>query len=183
MNAGRTQEEKNKNFVALLEKININPRDGLKEFYDEYGKLIACTANIFFKNDFVVNEIVNDVLVKVWEKAKTVVEIDNPEGWIYVITANCAKSLLRKRRFLSLKESIVDERDRIQEFIDQDSFHFMIKDLSKIEQQIVIHRCVSQFTFEEIGRLLGKKTSTISSIFYRAMEKIKEKIKKFAKDA
>ena len=172
---GETQQ---KEFSELLEKINANSKDGLREFYEKYGKLIACTAAIFFKNQFLVDEIVNEVLIKIWKKSKYDCKIDNPKGWIYVITANCAKSLLRKRRFLSLKESMVDSKDGIQEFIDRDSFYFMLKDLSEIEKQIIIHRCVSKFTFEEIAEILGKRTSTISSMFYRAMDKIKEKIEK-----
>ena len=130
MKSERVQGETGKDFVALLERMRENPHDGLKEFYERYGKLITCTAAIFFKNAYTVNEIVNEVLIKVWKKSKTVSKIDNPEGWIYVITANCAKSLLRRRKFLSLKESMVDKRDGIQEFIDEDSFYFMIKDLS-----------------------------------------------------
>lgn len=170
-------------FFELLQKINKNQHDGLQEFYEKYGKLITCTASIFFKNTFIVNEIVNDVLIKIWKKSKNPTAIDNPEGWIYVITANCARSLLRKRRDLPLKESIEDKKDGIQEFIDLDSFYFLINGLSKVEQQIIIHRCVSNYTFEEIAEILGKKTSTVSSIFYRSMDKIKEKIKKFTKNA
>ena len=85
---GETQQ---KEFSELLEKINANSKDGLREFYEKYGKLIACTAAIFFKNQFLVDEIVNEVLIKIWKKSKYDCKIDNPKGWIYVITANCAK--------------------------------------------------------------------------------------------
>ncbi|MBQ8429529.1 MAG: sigma-70 family RNA polymerase sigma factor [Clostridia bacterium] len=176
---GTTKEE----FFGLLQKINNNPHDGLQEFYEKYSKLITNTASIFFKNKFVINEVVNDVLIKIWKKSKKPCVIEKPEGWIYIITANCAKSLLRRRRYMPLEETIKDKKDGIQDFIDLDSFYFMIKDLSQAEQQIIIQRCVSSFTFEEIAEIVGKKTSTVSSTFYRSMDKIKEKIKKFTKDA
>ena len=183
MKARGLQRTTKEEFFTLLQKINSDPHEGLREFHEKYGKLITCTASIFFKNTFAVNEVVNDVLIKIWKKSKSPCEIENPEGWIYVITANCAKSTLRKRRFLPLKESIEDKKDGIQDFIDLDSFYFMIKDLSANEQHIVTLRCVSNYTFEEIAGSLGKKTSTVSSIFYRSMDKIKEKIKKFTKNA
>lgn len=183
MRAENNREVLRKEFLALLKRIRKDPQGGLKEFYEKYGKLITCTARLYSRNDFVANEIVNEVLIKIWRNSDTFDEITNPEGWLYVITINCAKSLLRKRRYVPLNETMADEKDGIQELIDTDSFYFMIKDLSETEQQIIIHRCISRFTFEEIGDMLDKSTSTISSTFYRAMEKIKEKMKKFSKNA
>lgn len=183
MRAENNQKVLRKKFLALLKRIRKDPQGGLKEFYEKYGKLITNTARLYSKNELEVNEIVNEVLIKIWRKSDTFDEVINPEGWVYVITLNCAKSLLRKRSYLPLNETITDEKDGIQEFIDRDSFYFMIKDLSEIEQQIIIHKCISRFTFEEIGGILGKSTSTVSTIFYRSIEKIKEKIKKFSKNA
>ena len=183
MRTENNQETLKKEFLALLKRISKDPQGGLKEFYEKYGKLIKCTARLFCGNDFTANEIVNEVLIKIWRNSDTFGEIANPEGWIYVITSNCAKSLLRKRRYVPLNETLAAEKDGIQEFIDTDSFYFMIKDLSVVEQQIIIHKYISQFTFEEIGDLLNKSTSTVSSTFYRSIEKIKERMKKFSKNA
>ncbi len=183
MEAKNNREALMQEFFAVLQRISQDPQNALKEFYEKYGKLIKCTARSFCKNDLVANEIVNEVLVKIWRKSDTSDEITNPAGWIYVITLNCAKSLLRKRRYVPLKETVADEKDGIQEFIDKDSFYFMIEDLSEVEQQIIIHKYISGLTFEEIGEALGKPTSTISSIYYRSIEKIKEKVEKFSKNA
>ena len=95
-----------------------------------------------------------------------------------MITSNFAKSLLKKRCYVPLEETVADEKDGIQEFIDRDSFYFMIKDLSETERQVITHKFASRLTFEDIGKMLGKSTSTVSSIFYRAIEKIKEKTEK-----
>ena len=183
MGAKNNREALKKEFFALLKRIRKDPQGGLKEFYEKYGKLIKYTARLFCNTDFGADEVVNDVLIKIWKSSDRFGDIENPEGWLYVITSNCAKSSLRKRSYIPLKETIADEKDGIQEFIDTDSFYFMIRELSEIEQQIIIHRCVSRYTFEEIGEILDKSTSTISSTFYRSIDKIKEKLGKFSKNA
>ena len=183
MGTKNNREALKKEFFALLRRIRKDPQGGLKEFYEKYGKLIKYTARLFCRTDVLVDEIVNDVLMKIWRSSDTFGEIDNPEGWLYVVTANRAKSSLREQRYVPLEEEIADERDGIQEFIDMDSFYFMIGELSEIEQQIIINKCVFKYTFEDIGEMLNKSTSTVSSIFYRSLDKIKEKLEKFSKNA
>ena len=175
MQAENDQKHSKKEFLAILKRIKKDSEDGLRIFYERYGKLITCTARLYCRNDFELREIVNEVLIKIWRNADRFGEIANPEGWIYVITSNFAKSLLKKRCYVPLEETVADEKDGIQEFIDRDSFYFMIKDLSETERQVITHKFASRLTFEDIGKMLGKSTSTVSSIFYRAIEKIKEK--------
>lgn len=178
MQAENDQKHSKKEFLAILKRIKKDSEDGLRIFYERYGKLITCAARLYCRNDFELREIVNEVLIKIWRNADRFGEIANPEGWIYVITSNFAKSLLKKRCYVPLEETVADEKDGIQEFIDRDSFYFMIKDLSETERQVITHKFASRLTFEDIGKMLGKSTSTVSSIFYRAIEKIKEKTEK-----
>ncbi len=83
---------------------------------------------------------------------------------------------MRERYVFPLDENIVADEDKIQEVLDKDSFYWMIKDLSEIEQTIMIHKFVSQHTFQEIADELGKPLTTITSIYYRALDKIRKAV-------
>lgn len=170
------REDKKKEFNKLMKVIRREPEKGLRGFYEVYARIITTTAKTICRSTDKTNEVVNDVLVKIWKLAETVGEVDNPEGWVYVITANTAKDVMRERYVFPLDESIMFEDDKIQEIIDKHSFYWMIKDLSEIEQSVMIHKFVLQYTFQMIANKLKKTLTTITSIYYRALEKIKKNV-------
>lgn len=174
MNERQSDEKRKKQFKKLMKAIKRDPEKGLRQFYEKYARIIQTTAQVICRSTDKANEVVNDVLVKIWKLARTIGEIDNPEGWIYVITANTAKDSLRERNLFPLNENIVASVDELQRVLDRHSFYWMIKDLSEIEQTIMIHKFVSQYTFQEIADELGKPLTTITSIYYRALEKMKK---------
>lgn len=176
MNERQSEEERRKQFRKQMKEIRRDPEKGLRRFYEVYAKIIQTTAQAICRSSDKVNEVVNDVLVKIWKLAETIGDVDNPEGWVYVITANTAKDSLRKRNLFPLDENIVANEDQIQEVLDQHSFNWMIKDLSEIEQIVMIHKFVSVYTFQEIAKELEKPLTTITSIYYRALEKIKKNV-------
>ena len=176
MNERQNEEERKKQFRKLMKEIRRDPEKGLRRFYEVYAKIIHTTAQVICRSSDKVNEVVNDVLVKIWKLAETIGDVDNPEGWVYVITANTAKDSLRERNLFPLDENVVASEDQIQEVLDKHSFYWMIKDLSEIEQTVMIHKFVSLYTFQEIADELEKPLTTITSIYYRALEKIKKNV-------
>ena len=114
--------------------------------------------------------VINVVLVKVWQLAQEDVNIDNPEGWVYIITANTAKDTLKEKTFLPLYDTIADERDEISKLISEDAFYSMISILTEEEQTLMIEK----LTFREIAEETGRNINAISAVYYRALEKVKK---------
>lgn len=112
-------------------------------------------------------------MIKIWQNVDTLKTIENPEGWIYVITVNTAKDLMRGRYIFPLEENIVADKDQTEEIFDKESFYWMIEDLSEIEQNIMVYKFVLRFTFQEIADELNKPLTTVTSIYYRALKKVK----------
>lgn len=176
MNERKNDDEKKKQFEKLMKEIRRDPEKGLRRLYDAYAKIMQTTAQVICRSTDKANEVVNDVLVKIWKLAEKIEDIDNPEGWIYVITANTAKDSLRERNSFPLEEDIAASKDAIQEVLDRNSFYWMIQDLSEIEQAIMIHKFVSGCTFQEIAEVLEKPMTTVTSTYYRALDKIKKNV-------
>lgn len=172
------RDDKVRQFNKIIKAIRRNAEKGLHQFYDAYAKIIVITARAICGSSYKVDEVVNNVLIKIWKLADRVEKIDNPEGWIYTITANAAKDALRERCILPLNEDIVSGEDEEREIIDKYAFNWMIQDLSQIEQTVMIHKFVLMYTFQEISDDTEKPLTTITSIYYRALEKIKNKINK-----
>ena len=150
----------------------------MHKFYVLYAKIIQTTALAICHSSDRANSVVNDVLVKIWKIADKIDNVDNPEGWIFTITANTAKDAMRERSFVPLEENVVSDKDHIQDVIDKESFYWMIKDLSETEQTVIIEKFISCCTFQEISDNLNKPLTTVTSIYYRALEKIKAVLEK-----
>lgn len=164
-------------FNKILRLIRKNAQKGLEVFYTEYGKLIYITAKSIGCSEEKANVVVNSVLIKIWRKANQITDIENPKAWIYTIAKNCAKDELGETWHLEFKEEICEAKDDLQEVIDKNSFEYLISPLKEEEKEIIILKNVTGYTFQDIADSLGKPLPTITSIYYRAIEKIKNFIK------
>ena len=165
-------------FREHITRILDGSSSDMHEFYDTYGRFIKITAFYYCKDDDKSNEVVNQVLIKVWKNAEKLKEINNPLGWLYRVTINCTKDLFKRRVHLPLNEYILADEDAFEELLSLDSFESLISSLDKHEQRIMNYKFIQRFSFQEIAKIMGKPLSTISSIYYRATEKLKEKVKK-----
>lgn len=77
--------------------------------------------------------------------------------------------------YSELYESIAIAKS-VEPIEDNDEFIRRIKFLSEDEQRILILKFTNGLTFKEIASELNSSTSTISSVYYRALEKIKKNL-------
>ena len=82
-------------FNSLIKRFAAKDEDAMEDFFKEYGKLIHEAASPIVKS-FLANEVVNDVLLRIWQVADRLKEIDKPLGWLLTVSKNCAKDRLRK---------------------------------------------------------------------------------------
>ena len=175
----KTKANSKRTFRRIIKLVNKNSQLGLEKFYYTYAKFIKTTARSYGCKDEDAESVINRVLVKIWQKASTLNNIKNPEGWIYVVARNCAKDELNVRWDLELNENICkSEEDYFEEIFNRDSFQYLISCLKDEEQTILSMRFVARSSFKEIAKSFDKPIATITSIYYRAVEKIQ----KLAKD-
>ena len=173
MGKALTKEEFNK----LLLKIGQDHKRALKFFFDLYGKFIYWSAYSVCKSPSISDEVVNDVLLKIWKLSSTTqLEIDNPEGWIYKISVNTAKKK-KEEANLPLTENIIETKNEVDKLIEEDTFYSYLEGLTDDEQFILIARFIQDMKFEDITATLEMPLSTLTSKYYRALNKIKQKLK------
>lgn len=165
-----------KNEKVELNKLLINISKGkrlaLENFYNAYGKLIYTSALAVSKSVEIANEVVDDILFKIWANAKTYISINNPSGWLYILTVNCAKDKLKSdKSFSELFD--VDSTVSIDGEIDDNSFYNLIENLNESEKQVLILRFINDLSFKQIAKEIKKSIGTVTSTYYRALEKIK----------
>ena len=162
-----------KYFNKLIKRMARRDENALEEFYRIYGRLIYATAITALKSSVSADEVVDDLLIKIWKTADKLTKISNPEGWLYVLTVNSAKDKLKSEKqyapLYDLKEDAVTA-----EIQTDGDFYIQISNLNETEQEIMIMRFVEDLSFERIAREMEKPLSTITSTYYRALEKLKQ---------
>lgn len=166
-----------KEFNNLLKRIAKGDDNAFKKFYELFDKFIYSTAFRITSSKVIIEEVVDDVMVKIWNAAPNQNKIDNPFGWIYTITVNCAKDRLKSKKTYEEIFDIPDNDKNISDFEANESFHSMLACLSDEEERIVKLHLEEDYTFKEIARIEKSKPSTISSIYYKAIEKVGSTIK------
>lgn len=165
----------------FMEEIRRDGKAGLAAFYERYKNMILRTALSVCRSLAVAEDVLDDVLIKVWKTAENSKTKRPTEGWLYVITVNFAKRRIKRYdKAVSLSEMIPDEDDSIEKMIARDAFLSMLEGLSDNEKRIVIGKFSLGQTFKELSEEMNRPTSTVSTMYYRALEKIEKNfLKKF----
>ncbi len=164
-----------KQFNKIIKAIARKDKNALEELYSLLGKMIFISAKSITHSTDLADEVVDDVLFKIWTNAHTYPKLKNPVGWLYIITVNCAKDRLKREKSVSDIFDFPDTKDVEEIVVSEDKFYHDILCLNEAEQEIMIYRFIEDLSFERIAKEIRKPLSTITSIYYRALEKIRKK--------
>ena len=74
---------------------------------------------------------------------------------------------------LELNEQICSSEDSFIDIEEKDSFDYLVGKLKEHEQEILILRFRVGYTFQDIADIKEKPLATITTTYYRALEKLK----------
>ena len=168
--------EERKKFNKLLSRIAKKDESAFREFHEKYGKFIKAVALAYVRQEFIADDVVDQVHVRVWRNAVKKGKVDKPLGWLYRITKNCALDILNEEEISADADGIAVDDNQFDKFISDNTFYGHLSMLNPEEQQILIMKMVRDMIFEDIADELNKPLSTVSSTYYRALEKMKTKI-------
>lgn len=166
-------------FEELISRIANNKRDALDEFYQHFGKIIFGVAFSVCKRKSETDEVVNEVLIKVWNSAKDLHNIEKLEAWIYRVTFNFAINKIKNRQDFEIIQDKPIAEEGYDKVIDKITFYDLISHLSEIEQQILCYKFIEDLTFAEIAEVIGKPPDTIAYEYYSALKKLKTHLDEF----
>lgn len=135
-------------------------------------------------------DITQEVFLKVWKNIKRYDQDRGFKTWLFTIARNTSIDWLRKKRNLVFSDfdneeggnAIIDELadlaplpDEIfKKSEDKKFFDELLNKLSPVYKEVLLLRYKDQFTFEEIGEILGKPLDTVKSRNRRALIVLRE---------
>ncbi len=159
---------------------------------DEYQKLIFHVAKRMIQNDTDVEDVCQDVFIKIYKNIGSFAFKSKLSTWIAQITYSTSIDYLKKNR-RNYVEFVADE-DIKYEANDQTPLDLLEqKDLSRYLTQIISdlpspYRIVitlfhlEEFSIQEIIDVTGMPEGTIKNYLFRARKLMKDKIKLYLKN-
>lgn len=169
-------KSKNAELGRLFKEFKENDMSSYDFFYKEYYSLIYGIVFSILKNKENSEDVVQNVLIKIFSLDKSKFPDRGSLSWLYTVSKNEALNYLRKnKQFVNIEEiyEIKEETDEIEKIIDVHTYNKIINGLNEKEKEIVSLKILSNFTFKKIGQLLKMPTATVQWKYYKAVHSLK----------
>ena len=169
-------KSKNAELGRIFKEFKENDMSSYDFFYKEYYSLIYGIVFSILKNKENSEDVVQNVLIKIFSLDKSKCPDRGSLSWLYTVSKNEALNYLRKnKQFVNIEEiyEIKEETDEIEKIIDVHTYNKIINGLNEKEKEIVSLKILSNFTFKKIGQLLKMPTATVQWKYYKAVDSLK----------
>ncbi len=176
--------------VTLINRLALKQGDAISDLYDRYGRLVYSIAINAVEDQAVAEEIVQDVFISVWEKAKTYdASIARVSTWLATITRNRAIDEIRRRNVRPEKNSIswadvIDSEDPVPDQLPgpekqaellwlQRSVREAMEDLTSGQKQVLGLAYFRGYTQSRIAEMLDLPLGTVKTRIRMGMQKLR----------
>jgi RNA polymerase sigma factor, sigma-70 family len=174
--------------LDLLARITNRERVAFEQLYTRYSNILYATAMKFLKEDADAQDVVQDVFIQIWDKARLYDPAKGkPLTWALTLTRNRSidriRAIQRRSRLRDdfEKETVADESAGIREAlsgVDASEKSQILRDgvgkLSPEQRQVIDLAFFGGLTQSEIADRLGEPLGTIKARARRGLMKLKE---------
>ena len=169
-------------FESRITLIQQGDRQGLRDIYSEYGKMIyQCCLNILH-NTQDAEDITADFFLKLWNIADTYCFGGKHKRWLVTIARNMALDLLKKQDREQLaaedEEYGTDSPDSSVSTEDAVTGGMAVAEalghLEQTEREIVSMKVLADMTFRDIAAVLGTPMGTVTWRYRNAITKLRK---------
>lgn len=160
-------------------RIKKGDKKALKKLHDKYFNQMCLYAMKSTYETGVVEELVSDCFIKIWENRKKIEINSSFKHYIFFMLRNSIIDYSRKTKFLT------DSIDKIQEPADEPYFdeqkqyadlYSVIEMLPEQRRRILELAVFESMTYQQIAEKLDIKKNTVKTQMGRAFRFIKEKL-------
>ena len=161
-----------KELEKIFLEINKNKMQGIEELYSKYKKVVYGIAFTISKNKEDSEDIMQMIFAKIYEMENSKLPRTNYASWLYSTTKNETINFLKKKKNdipIDKIYEISDDNNELNKVIDSIEFNRLINKLNDKEKEIISLKILSNFSFEEISKLLKEPVSTVKWRYYKSI--------------
>jgi RNA polymerase sigma-70 factor (ECF subfamily) len=189
-NAGRSESDAED--VRLMQLVSRGDTAALEELIQRHQFLVAGTVARMLGSNSEVEDIAQQVFIRVWKSAGRYVARAKFTTWLLKITRNLVfNELRRSKRHAHVPiqtEPGAEERpleDEAAQAPDaslletelQQAIERAITQLPESQRMALILRRYEEMSYEEIGEILGLSVPAVKSVLFRARTELRERLR------
>ena len=151
------------------------------KLFQQYEHDIYRMAYVYVKNKDDALDIVQETAYKSFQKFSGVKDVTLFKTWIIKIAINCSIDLLRKNKklvYLQVEDAIESSISMKEDIPLSISLQDLLDILNEEEKTVILLKFYQGYTFNEISDFLDMPLSTVKSMLYRALEKLRKKVRR-----
>ena len=174
---------KEQNFSQLFNRMKLlNDEKAFEQLFHAFYNPLIRFAQLYLKSEFLVEEVVSDVLYAIWQKREDL-EIGNVQSYLFRATKNrCLNELQRNRQdYVNLDSSAseitlpVGNSTPLLDMEEAELFNLLEDAVAQLPTQCkVIFNLVrnEQMSHKEVADILNISTNTVNAQLFIAVKKI-----------
>ena len=163
-----------------MQNSSVRPTDVLEEILNQYGNMLFRYALLMLGNTQDAEDVVQDTLLKFWQKAPEFNDKDHEKAWLLTVTANRCRDLLRTRlrRGETALDSIAELPDAWTNPMENSSILEALMRLPEKYKKVVYLHYVEGYKVEEIAAMIGKTASAVKMRLKKGRQLLGEQYRK-----
>lgn len=175
-----------KNIKELALQLGNDDKTALDMIYNYYYPRLYVFAKRFLKVEDDINDILQEVFVKLWENRKNIKNVETFNAWIFTITKNTVVSYFREKIKLTEFESRVREMATNEGYLTDTSAEYedikekvgqLIEQLPEKRKHIFKLSREQGLSNKEIAAEMGISIKTVEDHIMHAIRFLKDKLK------
>jgi RNA polymerase sigma-70 factor (ECF subfamily) len=191
-NKGRSEEDADD--VRLMRLIGKGDTVALEELIEKHQALVAGTIARMLGSNSEVEDIAQQVFIRVWKSARRYVPRAKFTTWLLKITRNLVFNELRRSKrhaHLPLQLEPGSEDSPIKDEVNpgpdasllevelQRTIERAILDLPETQRMALVLRRYEQLSYEQIAEILDLSVPAVKSVLFRARTELRVRLNKY----
>jgi RNA polymerase sigma-70 factor (ECF subfamily) len=182
------------NDIQSMQRIGAGDTVAFEELVERHQRLVVGTIARMLGNSADVEDIAQQVFVRVWKSAKRYVPRAKFTTWLLTITRNLVFNELRRRSRRAELPLHLDAEEEERQIKDE---HSPAPDASLLEQELqqaiekaiallpetqrmaVLLRRYNELSYEEIAVVLGQSVPAVKSLLFRARLELRTRLSRY----
>ena len=149
--------------------------DAFEDFYRTRREQVFRGLTITLRDRDLAADATDEAMARAYQRWRTVRSYANPEGWVYRVGLNWARSRLRKSR-REVGGFRLEDRPGTAPFPSDPSLMAAVAALPLKQRSVVVLRFYFDLSTEQVAKALGVPKGTVKSRLSRALERLEQSV-------
>lgn len=145
-------------------------------FYEEHHAPVARALGLTLGSADLGTEAADEAMTRAYQRWHTVQTYDNPQGWVYRVGLNWARSFLRRRKRMTVTAAVADTATHDRAPADP-ALAAALASLDHKHRAVVVLRYLLDWSVEQTAEALDIAPGTVKSRLHRSLATLESQLR------